>query len=218
MIHTLEIDSILFELGTKKILSDIFIKCQTGKLVGILGRNGQGKTCLMNIIYGTLNAASKSIRFDKISILHAFKHPELLVFLPQFSFIPKSFSIKSIFSDFNLKFDEFEQIFPEFSNKRNSILKLLSGGERRLIETYVIIKAKSKFALLDEPFTHLTPLQIEKVKLLLSTEKNYKGFLITDHLHEQVINICDNLYVLKDGKTHLVKTPSDIQSLGYINL
>lgn len=213
--HTLEADSILLEFGTRRILSDVYIKCETGKVTGILGRNGQGKTCLMNIVYGSLSATSKSIRFDKVSVFHAYKHPELLTYLPQFNFIPKSLTLKRIFSDFNLNYAEFEKWFPEFQSKNKFCLKNLSGGERRLIEVYVICKSKSMFTMLDEPFTHVMPLHIEKLKQILSEEKNNKGFLITDHLYKQIIDVCDSLYLLKDGKTHAIKNITEIENLGY---
>ncbi len=215
MIHILEADSIQLDFDLKRILSDVYIKCETGKITGLLGRNGQGKTCLMNIICGSLLAASKSVRFDKISIIDAYKRPDLLLFLPQFNFIPKSLSLKRIFSDFNLSYPEFEKIFPEFQSKYTSSIKNLSGGQRRLTEVYVIIKSKTQFALLDEPFSHLMPLHIQKVKEILLEEKHNKGFLITDHMYKQIIDVSDSLYILKDGKTHGSKNLNDIEALGY---
>ncbi len=108
--------------------------------------------------------------------------------------------------------------FPEFKTRENTIFKKLSGGERRLVEIYVIIKTKSQFTILDEPFSHIMPLQIEKLGEILLTEKINKGFLITDHLYQQIIAICDNIYLLTDGKTHLTKTVEDIKRLGYLSL
>jgi ABC-type lipopolysaccharide export system ATPase subunit len=68
--------------------------------------------------------------------------------------------------------------------------------------------------MLNESFTHLSPIQIEKVKDLLLEEKTNKGLLITDHMHRQVLDICDDLYVLTNGKTHLAKNIKDIEALG----
>ncbi len=215
MEHKFEADNILLEFGTKRILSDIYFKCETGQITGILGRNGQGKTCLMNVVYGNLNPFSKSIRFDNIAVLQAYKRPDLLTYLPQFNFIPSHLTLKRIFSDFELNFDDFEKVFPEFSTKFTSSIDTLSGGQRRLIEVYVIIKSRSQFSMLDEPFSHLMPLQIEKVNELLELEKLNKGFLITDHMFRYVTEISDDLYVLADGKTHLTKDIIDIERLGY---
>ena len=97
MNHILEADGILLEFNARRILSNIYLKCNTGEITGILGRNGEGKTCLMNIIYGNLNPLSKSIRFDSISVPQAFKRPDFLTYLPQFNFIPGHLTIKNIF-------------------------------------------------------------------------------------------------------------------------
>ena len=218
MQHKFEVDSILLEFGARRILSNIYLKCETGKVTGILGRNGQGKTCLMNVVYGNLNPISKSIRFDDITIFQAFKRPDLLTYLPQFEFIPSHLTLKRIFSDFDLEFSDFEIKFPEFSTKFKSSIKTLSGGQRRLIEVYVIIKSKSQFSMLDEPFSHLMPIQIEKVTELLESEKSKKGFLITDHMFRYVTEISDYLYVLKDCKTHLINDNAEIEKLGYARL
>src|SRR6476659_4433087 len=195
MSHTLEADSIQLEFNGRKILSDIYLKCETGKITGLLGRNGQGKSCLMKIIYGSLQC-EKSIRFDNVAQYEAYKRPGLLLYLPQFNFIPKSLTLKRIFKDFDLDYAVFEILFPEFTKKYFSSIKNLSGGEHRLIELYVIARSKSQFVMLDEPFTHLNPLQIEKVQALLTEEKENKGLLITDHMYTHITNICDNLYVL----------------------
>ena len=218
MKHKFEADGILLEFGARKILSSIYFKCETGEVTGILGRNGQGKTCLMNVVYGNLNPISKSIRFDNVAIFQTFRRPDLLTYLPQFNFIPSHLTLRRIFSDFDLDYKEFETIFPEFVSKYNINIKNLSGGQRRLIEVYVVIKSKSKFSMLDEPFSHLMPLQIEKINELLEVEKQKKGFLITDHMFRYVVDICDHLYVLADGKTYLTNDIDDIERLGYARL
>ena len=217
MNHTLEADGIQLEFNGRKILSDIFIKCGTGKITGLLGRNGEGKSCLMKIIYGSLKC-EKSVRIDKLSQNEAYKQKGRLLYLPQFNFIPKSLSLKRIFKDFEIDYALFQQRFPEFSSKYKSSAGSLSGGELRLVELYVIIKPASYFALLDEPFTHLSPVQTEKMKELLLEEKLNKGFVITDHMYRHVTAICDSLYVLANGKTHLTKTAADIERLGYARL
>jgi ABC-type multidrug transport system ATPase subunit len=218
MIHILEADSITLEFGPRLILSDIHIQCRTGEITGLLGRNGQGKTCLMRILFGDLEAAGRSVRFNNIPVLRAYKHPELLTYLPQFNFIPESLTLQRIFSDFGLEFEELEQRFPQFRVRQKSRIGDLSGGERRLISIYLIIRSRSRFTLLDEPFSHLMPIQIDKIKELLQEERANKGFLITDHLYRHITDISDKFYILADGRTHLVKETEDIEKLGYARL
>jgi ABC-type lipopolysaccharide export system ATPase subunit len=69
--------------------------------------------------------------------------------------------------------------------------------------------------MLDEPFTHLSPIQIEKVKEMLLEEKENKGILITDHMYKHVVDVSDSLYILANGKTHIIKSMDEIELLGY---
>ncbi|MDE3144540.1 MAG: ABC transporter ATP-binding protein [Bacteroidota bacterium] len=215
MKHKLEADSIQLAFNNRKILSDIYLKCETGKITGLVGRNGQGKSCLMQIIYGSLKC-EKSVRIDNLSQPEAFKKPDFLKYLPQFNFIPKQLSLKRIFKDYELDYSPFEKKFPEFASKYKSSIGSLSGGENRIVELYVIVKSKSQFAMLDEPFTHLSPVQTEKIKELLTKEKANKGLLITDHMFNHVTEIADAIYVLVNGKTHLINNLEEIEILGYV--
>jgi ABC-type multidrug transport system ATPase subunit len=216
MSHTLHADNIQLTFGSRPILSDIHLQCKTGHITGLLGRNGAGKSCLMRILYGDLPATSRSVRFDGLPVAEPRKHPDLLRFLPQFSFIPKTLTLSRVLADFQLEFNHLEKKFPEFSKAHQSRIQELSGGQIRLVELYIIARSPSRFALLDEPFTHLMPLQIEKIKELLLEEKEKKGFLITDHLHREVTSVSDQLYLLADGATYPVNAKEDLERLGYL--
>ena len=63
-INLLEIDGVQLELNFVKVLSDIYLKVETGKVTGLLGRNGTGKSCLMQVIFGHLEPQNKSIRIN----------------------------------------------------------------------------------------------------------------------------------------------------------
>jgi ABC-type multidrug transport system ATPase subunit len=216
MIHTLEADGIELEFDLRKILSDVYLKCETGKITGLLGRNGEGKTCLMNIILGTLIPTISSVRFDGKFTTNARKRPDLLLYLPQFNFIPRNLRGKQVLDDFGLAYADMLNWFPGFNLDQK--VSELSGGQWRTLEIYIIAKAPSLFAMLDEPFTHLNPIQIERIKEFLLTEKANKGFLITDHMYRHLLDISDNVYLLRNGKTHLTKTIEDLDELGYIRL
>ncbi|HBK30411.1 MAG TPA: hypothetical protein DDZ78_02155 [Porphyromonadaceae bacterium] len=69
---------------------------------------------------------------------------------------------------------------------------------------------------LDEPFTHISPVQILKIKAIIGEERSRKGFLITDHLYKHVADLSDTIYILKNGKNHLVSTLYDMKESGYI--
>lgn len=217
MIHTLEIDSVILEFGYKRVLQDVYLKCETNSITGLLGRNGAGKSCLMNILYGQLKPMNGLTRLNKQAILGAARKPEDLMFLPQFGFIPKFLTLKRIFLDFNLDFAAFINQFPEFKKLYRSKIGSLSGGEKRIIEIYLILASNTKFCLLDEPFSHVMPLHIDCIKDLIKNENRKKGILITDHMYEHILDICNPIYLIKDGKTHSVSNIEDLELLGYIS-
>jgi len=217
MKHSLEVDSIILEFDQKRVLQDVFLKTETGKTTGILGRNGAGKTCLMNIIYGELKTTNKSIRLDGKVIFDGFRNPENIRYLPQFNFIPRNLKIKRIFKDFNLNFSEFTEYFPDFEKYYNFKLKNLSGGENRILEIYLIIASETKFCMLDEPFSQVMPLHVDTIKSIINKQKKNKGIMLTDHLYEHIIDVCDEIYVILNGKTYFTSDRNDLIKLGYIN-
>lgn len=218
MKYQLEADGIMLDFGARRILADVYMKCEKGKITGLLGRNGQGKTCLMNIIYGTLPALSKSVRLNGKPIYDAFKRPNLLTYLPQFHFIPGFLTLQRVFTDFTLDYATFCEHFPEFKQPIHARISDLSGGQRRLIEVYVVLMSPAQFSMLDEPFSQLMPLYIERLQGLLKEETQRKGFLISDHLFQQVTDIADQVYLLSNGKTHLIKELSDLDRLQYAKI
>jgi ABC-type lipopolysaccharide export system ATPase subunit len=217
MIHTLEVDSVILEFGFRRILQDVYLKSQTGKITGLLGGNGTGKSCLMKIILGELNSNNKSVRLDGESFVDNRRSMDDLRYLPQYKFVPTSLSVRRIFMDFELDFSEFVEEFPSFQRRYKKKFKELSGGDQRIIEVYLMLVSKSKFCMLDEPFSHVMPLHIDVIKRLIVREKANKGILVTDHLYQNILDISDDLYVISEGKTHLTKSVQDLERLGYIN-
>ena len=217
MNHSLEVDSIILEFGNKRILQDIYIHSETGIITGIIGKNGTGKTCLMRIIYGELDITNKSIRLNGETLLNGVQNLDAFHYLPQFNFIPKNRRTKSIFKDFSNDFSEFLEYFPEFKKYYHFKIGRLSEGEKRIIEIYNIIKAKSKFCMLDEPFSQVMPVHVETIKEIIVQEKRNKGMIITDHLYEHILNVSDRLYLLHKGKTHLVNSVHDLEVFGYVS-
>ncbi len=217
MKNWLEIDSVILEFDSKRVLQSVYLKSETGKVTGLLGRNGTGKSCLLKIIFGELKTNNKSIRLDGKAIFDAYRNPEILRYLPQTNFIPRNLKIERIFKDFDLNFSQFSAYFPELEKYYNFKLKSLSGGESRIVEIYIILASKTKFCMLDEPFSQVMPVHVDTIKSIIKDEKKNKGIIITDHLYEHIIDICDEIYVITNGKTYLTKDKSDLIKLEYIN-
>lgn len=214
MKHILETDGLFLRIHERTILTSVYMRCDTGQVTGLLGRNGAGKTCLMNIIYGRLPAQSRSVRFDGEPLLAAWKQPERVRYAPQFNFVPGNHTLKRVFDDFNVNFERFGRFFPELSPFYHTRFKSLSGGHRRLAEIYVILCSGSEFIMLDEPFSHIMPAHVATLQQIIQEEKASKGILISDHLYREVGSISDRLYLLEDG--HLREIPDLAEAGSYI--
>lgn len=213
----LEIDSVEMFFGENQILSGIYLKAEKGKVTGILGSNGCGKTTLLRIIFGELKPKMKSLRIDGKTVTFPFFNSDTIKFLPQFHFLPKSMKVKTAFKYFNISFQNFLKDFPFLKALENQKFKTLSGGEKRIIETYVVLCSNSKFVLLDEPFSHIAPVYIEKIIELIHREKQLKAIIVTDHMYKYIIDTSDNIYLLKDGWMKKIKNLDDLSFYNYTN-
>lgn len=211
-----EIDNIELNFGEKNILKAVYLKAETGKITGILGRNGAGKSCLLRILFGSLEPKSKLFRIDNKPYL---KKPYLtgnVRFLPQHRFVPKHFSLEETFRMFQANWPAFCNNFKSFSKYKDYKIEELSSGEVRLIQAYLIIKSPAKLLLLDEPFSHIAPVYVEKLKQLLSQEKQRKAIIVTDHLFREIMEVSDDLYLLKEGVSQLIRSEEDLRFHGYL--
>ena len=78
--------------------------------------------------------------------------------------------------------------------------KFLSGGEKRRLELARLLVNSPRYVLLDEPFAGVDPISINEIKGHISSLAREKiGVLITDHNAADILDICDNVYVMKDG-------------------
>ena len=117
-----------------------------------------------------------------------------------------------VFKQFRVNWYDFIVYFEDFKRYKNYRFRDLSGGERRLIETFIILKSDKKIILLDEPFSHLAPLFIEKIKEIIEVEKLIKTIIITDHMYRHIIDISDNIYLIKNGHTKLIKDLKELET------
>lgn len=215
--NTLEFDSFYLEFGMQRILSSIHMKCTTGQIVGLLGRNGCGKSCLMQIVFGTMIAESKSIRYNGTPLMENYLSKKIIAYLPQTDLLPTFVTFKEALKLYDIDKEKILTPFPEIADCLKRRSAEVSGGQRRLFEVLIILSANHPFCILDEPFSGLMPIHIEKLKELLILEKQRKGIIITDHLHRHIREIADELYLLTNGTTYKVKTEDQLLQLGYLN-
>ncbi len=214
----LEIDNVELNFDQKRILYGIYLKGEIGKVTGLLGRNGCGKTALLKILFGVLRAKSRTIRIDGIYQKKALFKTGKAMYLPQEQLLPKNIKIIDAFVLFNLNWKDFIVFFNAFGKYDKSTISELSSGEVRVIETYLVLSSQKEIILLDEPFSFLAPIYVEQIKTLIAANKTRSIFIITDHFYRDILEISDSIYLLKDGYSKMVETRQDLKNEGYLLL
>ncbi|WP_185955183.1 ATP-binding cassette domain-containing protein [Solitalea koreensis] len=213
--NTLEIDSVNLSFGERRILSDIYIKIETGTITGLMGRNGSGKSCLLKIILGTLKPYYSSIRINSVVLQKLYQHPGLITYIPQFDTLPSHLNTDTLIKYLNCTEDVY--MIEIVNQLLKTKISKMSGGQRRMIQTLLLLHTKSRFILLDEPFSHLSPVQTEKISEIIKEKSAQKGILITDHLYNEIMAISDKLVLLQNGKTYTINSKEDLVDRGYLN-
>ena len=205
----LEADGIRIVFGGRQVLGSIYMRVQTGQIVGLLGRNGSGKSVLLQTIFGARAVADASVRVNGRRVVPAFREPGLLNYLPQEPLLPPSLSLaraaKMLGVDIELATARFPELRPQFDRR----LGELSGGTARLVQALLLLHANTTFSLFDEPFSGVMPVHVETLAEEMQRLKTRKGLLITDHRYAEVLPICDVVYLLHQSR--LLKLEGDVR-------
>lgn len=217
MSSILEADSIIKYFGQNMVLSDIYVRCQTGDIIGLLGRNGSGKSTLMKILFGTLPADNKFIRINGQIVSSPYKSKEIISFLPQHTFIPKYLTVEDAVKLYTDRPTEDGFFIDEnLPPARKLKISSLSGGERRYLEIRLILSLRTQFVLLDEPFTGASPILAEKIRKLITDASANKGIILTDHDYRNVISVANRYCIMFDGGIREVRSIEEMVSRGYL--
>lgn len=213
----LEVDSIVKSFDLKQILTDIHLKCTKGDIIGLVGRNGIGKSTLLKIIFGVLNADNKYIRINNKVVENPYLSKESIKYLPQSGFLPLSLTVQQVVGLYFKREEKSIFLDDEILKKVfNTKISHLSGGEGRYLEIKMLLKSNSKFILLDEPFNGVAPLLIESIKKMINKESLNKGIILTDHNYSNVLSVANKLYLMFDGGLKEIEDKQELMDWGYL--
>jgi len=171
----------------------------------------------MQIVFGSMSAENKSVRYNRSALIGNYMSKKVIAYLPQFDLFPPFITFKQALKFYSVDKNKIEASFPELLDILKRKSSEVSGGQRRLFEVLTILYAQHPFCLLDEPFSGLMPVHVDRLKELIVEERKNKGIIITDHLHRQIRAIADELYVLTNGKTYKVRNEEQLIDHGYLN-
>ncbi|HLW07948.1 MAG TPA: ATP-binding cassette domain-containing protein [Marinilabiliaceae bacterium] len=206
-------DSVQFSYeSSQQLLTGAYLRCPVGEVVGLLGRNGCGKSTFLKILFGVLKAKNSYILINNKKTEKAYLTNKI-GYLPQDSFLPThekvDYLIRLLIKDQQVRnILSYDARIKTISDKK---IYQLSGGELRYLEICLLMHQPTDFVLLDEPFTGLEPLYMEQIATLILRFKTKKGIVLSDHNYQNVLDIATQILLLHNGTCRLIKNKKELE-------
>lgn len=222
------IENLSVTINHKKIVENLSITLNKGQIIGLFGPNGSGKSSAFYAIAGLCSPSSGSVFIEKDGIRIDTTYEPLfqkvthgLGYLPQdrtlLTDLTTEENIRAVIEtqhDNRKNHNKFLEYLLDcfgLNGVRHNIGKYLSGGERRRCELACLLAHQPEYLLLDEPFAGIDPISIKQIKSILCHLKQHHGILITDHQVVETMDICDEVFVMRNGRLMAQGTPESVR-------
>ncbi|MBB6622453.1 ABC transporter ATP-binding protein [Clostridium gasigenes] len=200
----------------KRALDGVDLTIEKGKIIGILGPNGSGKTTFLKLIAGLITPSEGEIKICDNEI--GYKTKELVAYLPDSDFLYPWMKISeakkvyfTFFKDFNS--DKFDELLGFMKLESNMSVKNLSKGMKEKLALALTLAREAKLIILDEPLNGVDPIAREQIlQAILKGFSFESSMIITSHLINEVESLLDEVYFLKEGKIMLSGNAEDLRS------
>ena len=211
--------------GGRKVVDGVSFDVNRGEVVGLLGRNGAGKTTSFDMVLGLVTPEKGRISLGNADLTKLPIHERSrlgISYLPQepstFRKLTVADNLRLILEMRNMSRREqdakikylLEQFGLEYLEK--TVAVQLSGGERRRLELARCLATEPRFILLDEPFTGIDPISIADIQGLIRRLRDewQLGVLLTDHNPRATLKITDRAYLINHGKIMVAGTSKEV--------
>ncbi|MBU3128927.1 ABC transporter ATP-binding protein [Clostridium tagluense] len=207
MTNILKSEGICKSYLNKKALRGVDLEIMPGKIVGLLGPNGSGKTTFLKIAAGILHASSGEMLIDgqKPSVYTK----SIVSYLPDNEYLLKWMKVKDAvryFKDFYSDFDEkkAKEMLLFMKLDENSSVKSLSKGMKEKLKLTLVLSRAAKLYILDEPLGGVDPTTREQIlNAIVNNFTENSSMIITTHLVNDIERIFDDVAFISDGKVVL---------------
>lgn len=220
----LEAHNLEKSFGGRAVVRGVSIRVEPAEIVGLLGRNGAGKTTSFRMCIGMIDADGGVVRFDgrEVTGLPMYKRARLgMGYLSQepsvFWKLSCEQNLLAILETLDLdkagRQKRATDLLAQFglSHKAKHAARTCSGGERRKLEIARALITSPRVIMLDEPFSGVDPIAVEDLQREI---KRLSGqgiaCLITDHNVQQTLRVCDRAYIIDEGKVFAEGTPREL--------
>jgi lipopolysaccharide export system ATP-binding protein len=220
----LETFGLVKKYSGRTVVNDVSITIERQSIVGLLGRNGAGKTTSFRMIIGMITPTSGSVVFEQqeITNLPMYKRARLgMGYLSQEPSIFQRLSVRdnllAILETMSIPSRQRKQRADELIERfgltevTKSQGRFLSGGERRKLEIARAMVTEPSLILLDEPFSGVDPIAVEDLQEeIRRLVESGVSILITDHNVERTFEVVDKAYIIDHGKVIGAGSPAEL--------
>ena len=222
----LEVSNLSKSFGNVEALKDLNFKAEDGKIFGIIGRNGAGKSTTFRLILKIIEPTNGEILYNGEKINE--KILDKIGYLPEEGSLISTYTVLELCEYYGaLKLVSPEQIreklvmwLEEFNIKEfmNRKIKDLSKGNRQKIQFIISVLHNPELLILDEPFSGLDPISVEELKkAILKLKSEGKTIIFSSHRMDHIEALCENILRIDKGKTLLEGNLKEIEANYEIN-
>lgn len=203
----IQVEHLSKEFDGQVVLNDVSIELQTGKIYGLIGRNGSGKTVLMKCICGFLRPTSGRVKIDGQELINDEKRfDDFGIIIESPGFLPHYSAFKNLIllSVIRGKCDkkriaEILRLVGLDPDSNKKVAKYSMGMKQRLGIAQAIMEY-SNILILDEPMNGLDNQGVlEMRKLFMALRNEGKVILLASHNREDIESLCDEVYEMDAG-------------------
>ena len=212
----LQCENVCKSFGTKQVLSDINLKIPRGKIIGLLGRNGTGKTTLIKIINDLLTVTSGKVLVNGKPV--GIDSKRIISHLPERTYLDKSMTVEQVikfFTEFYEDFDEAKarKLLKDLKLDTNLKLTKMSKGMQEKVQLVLVMSRKAELYILDEPLGGVDPATRDYILDTILTNFNEgASIIISTHLIADIEKILDEVIFIDDGKIMLTSPADELRN------
>lgn len=215
----LEIKNLNKSYGKKEVLKDINFTFEEGKIYGLLGRNGAGKTTFFNALNEDIKIDSGECFLDNkkletTDIGYVVSTPQVPEFLTGKEFLQFYLDINKDKIEDIKDIDYYFDLVKLDKEDQNLLLKDYSHGMKNKIQMLINIISNPKIILLDEPLTSLDIVVQEEMKKLFKSYKKGHIIIFSTHILELAVDLCDEIVILNNKQIELIEK-KDLNTKNY---
>ena len=190
--------------GDKKILKDINLTISSGKIIGLLGKNGTGKTTLIKLINDLLTPTSGQILINGKEV--GVESKKIIAYLPERTYLDKTMTVDRVIEYFEDFYDDFDskkakKLLHDLDLDTKQKLSKMSKGMQEKVQLVLVMSRKVDLYILDEPLGGVDPATRDYILDTILTNFNEgASVIISTHLIADIERILDEVIFIDKGK------------------